>query len=248
MKIAPINDLTHRTLRVRKSRNFPHASSQHMVILVACEIMSTAVNYPVVFAKHPETGRFLCLAILGLESGENLFFNKDGWKATYIPLNITRTPFAMCESGMGDDAMLICIDENSPYISETEGAALFDENGGQTEFLENVVSSLSDMASHERHTQLFIKKLVDLRLLVPISIVMTDSEGQDTELMEATYTISEGRLRELPNAQLLDLHSADYLGLIYSVINSLEIVNRMVALRNLGSNRSISSIRIKYPQ
>ena len=248
MKIVPINNVTHRTLRVRQSRNFPHAASQHMAILVACEIMSTAINYPVVFAKHPDTGRFLCLAILGLESGENLFFDKDGWKATYIPLNITRTPFAMCESGTGDDAMLICIDEDSPYISETEGAALFDENGGQTEFLDNVVSSLSDMASHERHTQLFIKTLVDLRLLVPISIVMTDSEGGDTELMEATYTISEGRLRELPDEQLLDLHSADYLGLIYSVINSLEIVNRMIALKNQRSNKSIANIQIKYSQ
>jgi hypothetical protein len=219
-----------------------------MAILAACEIMPTAINYPVLFAKHPDTGRFLCLAILGLESGENLFLDKDGWKTTYIPLNITRTPFAMRESGMGDDAMLICIDEDSPYISETEGAALFDENGDQTEFLDNVASSLSDMASHERHTQLFIRKLVDLRLLVPISIVMTDSEGGDTELMDATYTIGEGRLRELPNEQLLDLHSADYLGLIYAVINSLEIVNRMIALRNLRSNRSITNIRIEYSQ
>ena len=246
MKIVPINNDTHRTLKVQELRNFPHARSQHMAILAACEIMSSSVNYPVVFAKHPETGRFLCLAIFGLESGENLFFNKDGWKATYIPMNISRTPFAMVESGKGDDAMLICIDEDSPYVSKTEGAALFDEKGDQTEFLDNVVSSLSDMASHERHTQLLIGKLVDMRLLVPISIVMTDSGGEETELMDATYTVSEGRLRELPEEQLLDLYKADYLGPIYSLINSLELINRMVALRNMTSNKSITDIQLKY--
>jgi hypothetical protein len=178
MKIVPINNATHRTLKILESQGFPHARNQHMAILAACEIMSSSINYPVVFTKHPETGRFLCLALFGLESGENLFFDKDSWNATYIPMNITRAPFAMVESGKGDDTMLICIDEDSPYISETEGAALFDKGGNQTEFLDNVVSSLSDMKSNERHTQLFTEKLVDMRLLVPISIVMTDSGGE----------------------------------------------------------------------
>lgn len=246
MKIVPINNVTHRTLKVRKSKDFSHARSQHMAILAASEIMSSSVNYPVVLAKHPDTGRFLCLALFGLESGENLFFSKDGWKATYIPMNVTRAPFAMRESGKGDDAMLICIDEDSPYVSNPEGAALFDENGEQTEFLNNVVASLSDMAGQERHTQLLIKKLVDTRLLVPISVVMTGADGGETELMDATYTISERRLRELPEEQLLALHKADYLGPIYAVINSLELINRMVVLRNSTSMKTITDIQLKY--
>jgi hypothetical protein len=216
MKIVPINNATHRTLKILESQGFPHARNQHMAILAACEIMSSSINYPVVFTKHPETGRFLCLALFGLESGENLFFDKDSWNATYIPMNITRAPFAMVESGKGDDTMLICIDEDSPYISETEGAALFDKGGNQTEFLDNVVSSLSDMKSNERHTQLFTEKLVDMRLLVPIS------------------------------EQLLDLYKADYLGPIYSLINSLELLNRLVVLRNMTSNKSITNIQLKY--
>lgn len=217
-----------------------------MAVLAAREIMSASVNYPVVFAKHPETGRFLCLALLGLETGENLFFGNDGWKATYIPMNITSTPFAMIESEKDDDTMLICIDEDSPYISNTEGAALFDDKGNQTEFLDNVASSLSDMKNHERHTQLFIKKLVDMRLLVPISVTMIDSGGEQTELMDEIYSISEGRLQELPEEQLLDLYRADYLGPIYSLINSLELLNRLVALRNMTSNNSITDIQLKY--
>lgn len=246
MKIVPVNNATHRTLKVRESQGFPHAKNKHMAILEACEIMSSSINYPVIFTKHPETGRFLCLALFGLESGENLFFDEDSWKAIYIPMNITRAPFAMVESGKGDDTMLICIDEDSPYISETEGAALFDEKGDHTEFLDNVMSSLSDMASHERHTQLLIKKLVDMRLLVPISIVMTDAGGGEFELMDATYTVSEGRLRELPEKQVLDLYKAGYLGPIYSLINSLELINRLVVLRNMTSNKSITNIQLKY--
>ena len=95
-------------------------------------------------------------------------------------------------------------------------------------------------------TQLLIGKLVDMRLLVPISIVMTDSGGGETELMDATYTVSEGRLRELPEEQLLDLYKADYLGPIYSLINSLELINKMVVLRNMTSNTSITDIQLKY--
>jgi hypothetical protein len=246
MKIVPINNASHRMLKVRESHSFSHAASHHMAILAACEIMSASMNYPLVFAKHPDTGRFRCLALFGLKSGENLFFDKDGWKATYIPMNISRTPFAMCESGKGDDAMLICIDEDSPYVSNIEGAALFDDRGGQTEFLDNVVSSLSDMAVHERHTQQFVKTLVNMRLLVPISVVMTEAEGGDTELMEATYTVSEVRLRELPDAQLLELHKANYLGLLYSLINSLELINRLVALRNTTTDRQITNVQVSY--
>ena len=61
-------------------------------------IMSSTVDYPVVIAKHPETGRILCLALFGLESGEDLFSNNDGWRAPRIAMNITDTPFAMVES------------------------------------------------------------------------------------------------------------------------------------------------------
>jgi hypothetical protein len=244
MKIVPVNNTTHRALKVRESRSFPHARNQHVAVLAAFEIMSSAMNYPVVFTKHPETGRFLCLALFGLESRENLFFNEDRWNATYIPMNITRAPFAISDSGKGDDTMLICIDEESPYVSKTEGAALFDEKGDQTEFLNSVVSSLSDIKSNERHTELFIKKLVDMRLLVPISIVMTDSAGGETELMDATYTVSEERLRELPDEKLLDLHKAEYLGPVYSLINSLELLNRLVVLRNKTSNESITDIQL----
>ena len=246
MKIVPINSTTHRALKIRESRVFPHAKKQHMSVLAACEIMTSSIHYPLVFIKHPDTGRFLCLALLGLESGENLFFDEDHWKATYIPMNITRTPFAIGESGQDDDTMLICIDEDSPYISETEGAALFDKEGNQTEFLNNVATSLSDMKSHERNTELFIKKLVDFRLMVPISIVMTDSGEKETELLDGAYTLSEGRLRELPEKQLLELHKADYLGPIYSLINSLELINGMVVLRNVTTNNPITNIQVKY--
>jgi hypothetical protein len=246
MKIVPVDNTTHRALKVRESRGFPHARNQHAVVLAAFEIMSSAMNYPVVFTKHPETGRFLCLALFGLESGENLVFDKDRWNATYIPTNITCAPFAISNRGKGDDTMLICIDEDSPYVSKTEGAALFDERGDQTEFLNNVVSSLSDVKSNERHTELFIKKLVDMRLLIPISIVMTDSAGAETELMDATYTVSEERLRELPDEELLDLYKAEYLGPVYSLINSLELLSRLVVLRNRTSNNSIADIQLKY--
>jgi hypothetical protein len=246
MKMVPINSAIHRALRVRESRGFPHAKNQHMTVLAACEIMSSSMNYPVIFTKHPDTGRFLCLALFGLESGENLFSGKEQWNATYIPMNITRTPFAMSDSGKGDDTMLICIDEDSPYVSETEGAALFDKDGNQTEFLNNVATSLSEMTNHERHTELFIKKLVEFRLLVPISIVMTDSGEKETELLDDAYTISEGHLRELPEERLLDLHKADYLGPIYSLINSLELFNRMVTLRNVTTNNPITNIQVKY--
>jgi hypothetical protein len=102
------------------------------------------------------------------------------------------------------------------------------------------------MAVHERHTQQFVKTLVNMRLLVPISVVMTEAEGGDTELMEATYTVSEVRLRELPDAQLLELHKANYLGLLYSLINSLELINRLVALRNTTTDRQITNVQVSY--
>lgn len=246
MKIVPINNLTHRALKVRKSRGFSHAKNQHFVDITAFEIIPSSMVFPLVFMKNPETGQFRCVALLGLETGENLFFEQGNWINGYIPMNITCAPFTMIDSGKNDDTALVCINEKSPYVNMAEGEALFDSEGNQTAFLDNVTLSLSQMHSHQHNTQLFIKKLIELPLLVPLSVSMTHAQGEEIKLMDNAYTVSEKRLRELSDEQTLELFKADYLGSIYSLINSLELMQRMVALKNKVSANPITKIKIDF--
>ena len=93
-------------------------------------------------------------------AGENLFVNEQGaWDASYIPAIIRRYPFALTKSADAD-RFLVCIDEASDLISETEGSAMFDEQGQSTQVIENVKRYLSELQQMDMMTQEFTEFLV----------------------------------------------------------------------------------------
>ena len=63
------------------------------VSYVVSEFRKAAVQYPIVFAKNPETGRFAPYVLTGLAPEENLFWSGTELDAAYVPLNVRRQPF-----------------------------------------------------------------------------------------------------------------------------------------------------------
>src|SRR6185369_12591974 len=114
MHLVELSRSDHRGLRIRADRVEACASAQHLIPIVASEFRKAAIQYPIVFAKSPETGRFGAYALNGLQPEENLFWTGTELDVAYVPLNVRRQPFYV---GSSDDGPgVLCIDTDSPCL------------------------------------------------------------------------------------------------------------------------------------
>ena len=79
--IQALNSNAHRDLRVIVKRGAEFGENTHLVPVVADELRSLVLEYPVIFVKDQESGRFNMCAMLGFEKGENLFLDGEEWDA-----------------------------------------------------------------------------------------------------------------------------------------------------------------------
>ncbi len=137
-KIVPVNKDLHANKRVKEITSFSFASKFHVAYVTLQEFTRAASIFPIVFLEDKQKDEFRPVVLLGLKSGVNVFVDAEGkWQASYIPAVIRRYPFTLTPGG-ADGQFIVCLDEDSNLVSETEGAALFDEEGKPTQVIENV--------------------------------------------------------------------------------------------------------------
>src|ERR1700719_5008240 len=111
MRLVELSRSEHAGLRIRADLVEASAASQHLIPIVVSEFRKAATQYPIVFAKNSETGRFAPYVLNGLEPEENLFWSGTKMDVAYVPLNIRRRPFfvgmADRSSGAGDNVLCI---------------------------------------------------------------------------------------------------------------------------------------------
>ena len=238
-KIAPLNNIAHKDIKVKNTLSFDHAKSQHLSLVVVHEFAKVAIDCPVVFVKDPESGQFRSVAMLGLEPNENLFYSRSKWKGTYIPANLRAYPFALA-GDENSDQLALCIDENSKLINKKDGEALFNEDGSETEFLNSRKNFLSQLVEQNQTTKQFIKFLTDNELLAPqsLSLKLEDGSGHD---LNGIYVINEKKLNELSDDVYLDIRKRGYMAPIYSQLssmNQLQILGQLkVAAKKIADKK-----------
>ena len=67
----------HRDLRVITDRGAEFGENTHLVPVIAEELHTLILEYPVCLLKNDDTGQFGLHALLGFEAGENLFLTGD---------------------------------------------------------------------------------------------------------------------------------------------------------------------------
>jgi hypothetical protein len=88
MRLVELSRSEHRELRIRADRVEACAARQHLIPIVVSELRKAATQYPIVFAKHPETARFAPYVLSGLGVEENLFWSGTELDVAYVPLNV----------------------------------------------------------------------------------------------------------------------------------------------------------------
>jgi hypothetical protein len=227
-RIVPFNTRAFANKKVKPVNNFSFASGNHVVSLMVNEFNRAAGTYPIVFLKEQED-QLSPFALLGFQQGENLFVDADGqWKAGYIPAVIRRYPFALGK-GKEENQFMLCIDDESEFLSETEGQPLVQEDGSPGEIVEKAKEYLSELHRSGEITRRFARELSDRELLRPLN--MKVQGGEKTLNVGGCFCVDEKKLAELPDEDFLALRKVGALPLVYAHLVSLGQMERLARLQ-----------------
>ena len=173
--------------------------------------------------------------MLGLESGENLFYKNEVWEGTYIPQGIAMMPFGLGVDPDKEKTLTTYIDLDSQYVGEDKENALFDAEGNDTEFYTNVQNSLGRLFDNENMTEKFMEELVANDLLQELELHINFSTGENKKLV-GLFGIDEKKLQELSDDKILDFHKRGLFVPIHAMLGSVSQINRLAQLRNLADS------------
>ncbi|MFD1951820.1 SapC family protein [Sphingomonas arantia] len=210
----------HGTLGIRASGD----AERLFVQIVVGEFGPAAADYPILFAKSPETGRFYAGALLRLQPGDDANLDESGRLRGYRPADLEREGFFVEQDR-------IVIDRELPMFVDGSGAPLFEGDGVQSAALQRVQRALGRLHAGLPATDAFIARLLERSLLEPIDIDLRFDDGTRFRL-EDLYTISADAVAALPDATVLAMFHEGDLAACYTQIQSVRQIARMARVRN----------------
>jgi hypothetical protein len=200
---------------------FGFAAKAHICPLTVPEFAAAGLSFPVIFVGEQMSP----VAVLGLQEGQNLFMDENGYLPdVYVPCYIRRYPFVLA-GGDGDDRMLVAIDRAYEGISKDAQYPFFEKNGEPTEYTQNSIKFCNDFETQNRMTASFIALLKELDLFENRETTYRPQAADGTEGEPQTlaqyWGVSEAKLNALPAAKLAELRDNGALQQIYAHLNSL---------------------------
>jgi hypothetical protein len=212
-RATPISASRHRDWAVKVGGDYGFASHTNAVPVMAVEIPSAVLEYPVVFAGEHEA--MVPVAILGIERDRNLFVSAASqWQGRYIPAFVRRYPFVFASRDEGK-TLTLCIDEAFGGCNqEGKGQRLFDDSGERTDYLDKVLDFLQEYQKEFQRTKAFCRLLREHGLLEPMGAQIKLRSGRQLSLT-GFQTVSRKKLDALEPDTLAILAKSGALELIY---------------------------------
>jgi hypothetical protein len=228
----------HKGVRVREEIAFSACKDITMCSVVPTEIPRLALEYPVAFTKHDESGEYLCVALFGVDPQKNLFWKDGRWHSHTLPLNIGRQPFFVGvgnKDGAGGtkQSLVTCIDVDNPAVQEEQGELLFGPDGKETPYLQYKMSMLGELIDGEQRARAFVGRLMALDLIRPIQLELK-TPGEALRQIGGLHSIDEAKMRSLSPEVLAELNSNGYLHVMHAMLLSLGQLP--ILARRLGSS------------
>lgn len=245
--VQTVDFARHGKLKVKPNPAYAHAKDRHIVAVNVSELGITASNFPVVFVQNPRDQRYMLTAMLGLKAGENIYYGEEFWESCYVPMAIQRHPFVVGYDDRTEDSTQLapCIEIDSPCVSESDGIALYQEDGTPTDMLRSVQQMLGMMFEAGKFTDQFIQKLDELKLITSFDLILQMQNGEMNRITGMS-TIDEPRLKALSAEQLKDLQTRDYLAPCHLMLVSLYQLNQLIRRRNRLGGQQITNFRIEF--
>jgi hypothetical protein len=241
---VPVRKDQHQNLKVATKRGLEHIAKQHIAPITAREYAQAANSFPIFLVKPPEATRYRSIVMLGLEAGENLYYNDEKWSGTYLPQGISMIPFGLGIDPDKEKTLTTYIDLENEYVGEDKENALFDAEGNDTEFYKNVQNSLGRLYENETMTEKLMEELAENDLLQELELHVNFSSGENKKLV-GLYGIDEKKLHELSDDKVLAFHKRGMFVPIHAMLGSVGQINRLAQLRNLtDSEQKVTGIQV----
>jgi len=236
MRLVELSRREHGGLRIRDDLVEATAAEQHLIPIVVTEFRKAAIQYPIVFAKNPQTGRFNSYVLTGLGVKENLFWSGTELDVAYVPLNVRRQPFYVGMNDATADASgggtnVLCIDLDSACLDPAGKKTIVNPDGTDSAYLQRILGVLKELVAGQAATEQFIATLLSLHLLAPILLDITLDDRTPLQLT-GLYGLDEEKFRELDDTEIGRLWKVGHLDLIYSVLLGSGQLVKLIRLRN----------------
>lgn len=222
-----VNPIDHKALRVSHERNGLTGDGVMCCITFPDEFRNVQGEYPILFRKNEGSNDFHCMALFGLENGENQFLSDNGWDARYIPLAMDVQPFLIGRPQQEDDDPKVVIDLDNDRVNEGEGERIFDDAGRPTDYLETISDKLAYLDIGVQASAGYIAVLTRYDLLEPLTIDVTMPDGKKNSLV-GFHAINEEKLSSLPADAVADMHAQGYLQPTYMALASMSQLGELI--------------------
>ena len=196
------------------------------------EFQPVARDYPIVFTAADGTQNYAPVAVLGLTTGENLFYADGRWLAgVYIPAYARRYPFCMAKVNVNkieQKDRLICVEKT--YIDEG-GETMFDDKGQPSAKWKDLERLLGEYEADLERSREMCSILADYGLFEPFSMQAKFRDGAKPMQMTGMFRVAEKNLENLNAAQLKNLMRKGIMPRIYMHLMSLENFGRLLDRR-----------------
>jgi hypothetical protein len=231
-----LNNITHQDIKVITRHSAEFGDNVGSTLTFPTEFTDVHREYPILFQKNPETGKFQSVVLLGLKSDENLFLDENGWNARYIPAVIERGPFLIgfqdqSRDGGDERTPVVHIDMENPRVNTTEGSDVFLDHGGLSPYLEKISRLLNRIYDGMQISDTMFAAFTELGLIEPVNLEIDISDHEKYRL-NGNYTIHRERLAQLNGAELERLNRAGFLHIAFLVIESLGNIQRLIQLKS----------------
>ena len=193
------------------------------------EFQPVARDYPIVFTAADGTQNYAPVAVLGLTSGENLFYADGRWvTGVYIPAYARRYPFCMAKVNVNkveQKDRLICVEKT--YIDDG-GEPMFDDKGQPNAKWKDLERLLGEYEADLERSREMCSILADYGLFEPFSMQANFRDGAKPMQMTGMFRVAEKSLENLNAAQLKNLMRKGIMPRIYMHLVSLENFGRLL--------------------
>ncbi len=224
---VPLTRERYRDWSIETDADYAFARNALCVPLTTVEFSKAAAELPIVFLDHE--GSMRPVALLGLEDAQNLHVSESGaWVGRYIPAYVRRYPFIFATHDDGK-TFTLCVDERFPGLNqEGKGERLFSDEGGNSPYLEQVLTFLKEYEVQYRITGEFCRQVTELEVLEPMQASVSLASGA-TMGVGGFHLVKRERVSDLDGEVLSRLARRSVLELLYLHLFSLENFSRLVA-------------------
>ncbi len=229
---ALVNNVEHQDLRIVTEHSASLGDAMMHVMTFCFEMRNVQAYYPILFHED-SNGETYPVALFGFEEGENLFLDKSGWHAPYVPAMIRRQPFMIGFQKTSDDEnqRMLSIDLDHPRVSKEQGEPLFEPLGGRTPFLEKSADLLETIYEGHMHNRDFVAALQEHDLIEPVSMEI-ELKDRSRNTLFGFKAINEEKVQQLKGETLEMFSQRGFLMPLFMILASTARFQALVDLKN----------------